>query len=69
MLIEGQITNDLTALLESPKIGRKLPDILTIEEIDLLIDAIDVSTPEGQRNKAMLETLYSCGLRFRSWLI
>ncbi len=63
MLIEGQITNDPTALLESPKIGRKLPDILTIEEIDLLIDAIDVSTPEGQRNKAMLETLYSCGLR------
>lgn len=63
MLIEGQITNDPTALLESPKIGRKLPDILSIEEIDLLIDAIDVSTPEGQRNKAMLETLYSCGLR------
>ena len=63
MLIEGQITNDPTALLESPKIGRKLPDILSIEEIDLLIDAIDVSNPEGQRNKAMLETLYSCGLR------
>ncbi len=63
LLIDGQITHDPTALLESPKIGRKLPDILTIEEIDLLIDAIDVSTPEGQRNKAMLETLYSCGLR------
>ena len=63
MLIEVQITYDPTALLESPKIGRKLPDILSIEEIDLLIDAIDVSTPEGQRNKAMLETLYSCGLR------
>ncbi len=63
MLIEGQVGNDPTALLESPKIGRKLPDILTIEEVDMLIGAVDVSTPEGQRNKAMLETLYSCGLR------
>lgn len=63
LLIEGKITSDPTALLESPKIGRKLPDILSMEEIDTLIDAIDLEKPEGQRNKAMLETLYSCGLR------
>jgi len=63
LLIEGKITSDPTALLESPKIGRKLPDILAMEEIDSLIEGIDLSKPEGQRNKAMLETLYSCGLR------
>jgi integrase/recombinase XerD len=63
LLIEEKIHNDPTSLLESPKIGRKLPDILSIEEIDLLIDSIDVSKAEGQRNKAMLETLYSCGIR------
>lgn len=63
LLIEGKITSDPTALLESPKIGRKLPDILSMEEIDTLIGAVDLSKPEGQRNKAMLETLYSCGLR------
>lgn len=63
LLIEGDITSDPTALLESPKIGRKLPDILTMEEIDTLIEAIDLTKAEGQRNKAMLETLYSCGLR------
>lgn len=63
LLIEEKITSDPTALLESPKIGRKLPDILSLEEIDALIDAIDIEKPEGQRNKAILETLYSCGLR------
>jgi integrase/recombinase XerD len=63
LLIEEKIHNDPTSLLESPKIGRKLPDILSVEEIDLLIDSVDVSRAEGQRNKAMLETLYSCGLR------
>ena len=63
LLIEEKINSDPTALLESPKIGRKLPDVLSIEEIDSLIDAIDVEKPEGQRNKAILETLYSCGLR------
>ncbi len=63
LLIEGIITADPTALLESPKIGRKLPDILSMEEIDSLIDGVDLSKAEGQRNKAMLETLYSCGLR------
>ncbi|GAL67295.1 site-specific tyrosine recombinase XerD [Jejuia pallidilutea] len=50
-------------LVESPKIGRKLPDILTEEEIDQIISAIDLSKPEGERNRAMLETLYGCGLR------
>lgn len=63
LLIEEKISGDPTALLESPKIGRKLPDILSMEEIDQLIDAVDLEKPEGQRNKAMLETLYSCGLR------
>lgn len=63
LLIEGSIENDPTSLLESPKIGRKLPDILTMEEIDSLINAVDLNKSEGQRNKAMLETLYSCGLR------
>lgn len=50
-------------LIESPKIGRKLPDTLNITEIDKLIAAIDLSKPEGERNRAILETLYSCGLR------
>ncbi|KJD33058.1 integrase [Tamlana nanhaiensis] len=55
-------TNPLD-LIESPKIGRKLPDTLSEEEIDNLIKAIDLSKPEGERNRAMLETLYGCGLR------
>ena len=50
-------------LIEVPKTGRKLPDTLATEEIDALISAIDLSTPEGERNRAMLETLYGCGLR------
>ncbi len=52
-----------TDLLESPKIGRKLPDTLSENEIEQIISQIDLSKPEGERNKAMLETLYSCGLR------
>ena len=63
LVLEDIIENDPTSLIESPKIGRKLPDILSVEEIDTLLGAIDLSKPEGQRNKAMLETLYSCGLR------
>lgn len=63
LLIDGKISSDPTALVESPRIGRKLPDILSMEEIDNLIEAVDLSKAEGQRNKAMLETLYSCGLR------
>ena len=50
-------------LIETPKTGRKLPDTLSVTEIDALIDAIDLSTKEGERNRAMLETLYGCGLR------
>jgi integrase/recombinase XerD len=50
-------------LIEAPKIGRKLPDTLSVEEIDALISAIDLSSNEGERNRAMLETLYGCGLR------
>lgn len=50
-------------LIESPKTGRKLPDTLSVEEIDTLIKAIDLSSPQGERNRAMLETLYGCGLR------
>ena len=50
-------------LIESPKTGRKLPDTLSIDEIDLLIKAIDLTSNEGERNRAMLETLYGCGLR------
>jgi integrase/recombinase XerD len=63
LLIEEKINSDPTALLESPRIGRKLPDVLSIEEIDMLINSVDVEKPEGQRNKAILETLYCCGLR------
>ncbi|MGQ1788473.1 site-specific tyrosine recombinase XerD [Saccharicrinis sp. GN24d3] len=63
LLIEEKIDRDPTALLESPKIGRKLPEILSVDEIDSIINAIDIKKPEGQRNKAILETLYSCGLR------
>jgi integrase/recombinase XerD len=55
-------TNPLD-IIESPKIGRKLPDTLSEQEIDTLINAIDLSKPEGERNRAMLEALYSCGLR------
>jgi len=63
LILENTIKVDPTELLESPKLGRKLPDTLSVEEIDRLISAIDLSKPEGQRNKAMLETLYSSGLR------
>ncbi|GAB4257464.1 MAG: site-specific tyrosine recombinase XerD [Vicingaceae bacterium] len=63
LLMEDLITQNPTELIESPKLGRKLPDFLSLDEINKIIDAIDRSTPEGERNKAMLETLYSCGLR------
>jgi integrase/recombinase XerD len=63
LLLEDVIAANPSELLESPKIGRKLPDTLNVSEINQLIAAIDLSTPEGQRNKVMLETLYSCGLR------
>lgn len=63
LVTEDIIKQDPTVLLEGPKLGRKLPDTLSLEEIDALLQAIDLSTPEGQRNKAILEVLYSCGLR------
>ena len=63
LLLENYITIDPSELLDQPKIGRKLPEVLTIEEIDRLIDALDMSKNESHRNKAIIETLYSCGLR------
>jgi integrase/recombinase XerD len=63
LLMEDLIKSDPSELLESPKIQRKLPDTLSINDINKLIDAIDVSKPEGGRNKAILEVLYGCGLR------
>lgn len=63
LIFEKYRTDNPTSLLETPKIGRKLPDTLSLNEIDILISAIDLSTNEGERNRAMLETLYSCGLR------
>lgn len=61
--IEGDIPSDPALLLEVPKIGRRLPEVLSVEEIDAMIGAIDLSTPEGVRNRAIIETLYGCGLR------
>ncbi len=63
LLIENVVSNDPTELIESPRLGRKLPDFLSIEEVNQIIAAIDLSKPEGQRNRAMIETLYSSGLR------
>lgn len=60
---EQLIKQDPTELVESPKLGRKIPDTLEYHEIVQLLEAIDLSTPEGARNRAILETLYSCGLR------
>ena len=63
LIFENYRKDNPTSLLETPKIGRRLPDTLSIQEIDRIIAEIDLSTPEGERNRAMLETLYSCGLR------
>lgn len=62
-LLEEITTHDPTSLLETPKLGRKLPDVLNVFEIEKIIQSIDLSTDEGTRNKAIIETLYSCGLR------
>lgn len=62
-LVEQITKTDPTALLEAPKLQRKLPDTLSYEEIEAIISAIGLSKPEGERNKAILETMYSCGLR------
>ena len=61
--LEGIIEHNPTQLLSMPKLGKHLPEVLTLEEIDTMIDCIDMSTPEGVRNRAILETLYGCGLR------
>ena len=63
LIFENYRDTNPTQLIETPKIGRKLPDTLSTVEIDTIISQIDLSTPEGERNRALLETLYSCGLR------
>ena len=63
LLYEDLIDSDPSELIEAPKLGRKLPDTLNIQEIDALLGAVDLSTPQGTRNRAILETLYSSGLR------
>ena len=63
LLIEGEMEENPASLIESPKIGLKLPEVLSVEEIARIIGEIDLSKPEGHRNKAIIETLYGCGLR------
>lgn len=63
LLIEGEIDENPSTLIESPKTGLKLPEVLSVMEIDSMIDCIDLSKQEGHRNKAIIETLYGCGLR------
>lgn len=63
LLLEHHVKTDPSELLEMPKIGMRIPEILSVEEINNILASFDLSLPEGQRNKAMLEVLYSCGLR------
>lgn len=63
LILDDYMQVDPTELLESPKIGFKIPEVLTVNEINNMLDTIDLSLAEGQRNRAMLEVLYSCGLR------
>lgn len=63
MLYERRIAHDPTELLDAPKIGRHLPEVLSIPEIEAILDGIDLSKPEGHRNKAIIEVMYGCGLR------
>ena len=63
LLFEGYRNDNPLEIIETPKIGRKLPDTLSIEDIDKLSGAVDLSKPEGERNRAIIETLYGCGLR------
>ena len=63
LAVEEVIDKNPAVLIESPRIKRELPEVLSVEEIDLILSSIDLSYPEGRRNKAMLEILYSCGLR------
>ena len=63
MLMDGYVQTDPTELLQSPKIGQHLPEVLTVEEVDAIIDAIDENHPDGCRDRTIIEMLYSCGLR------
>ncbi len=63
LILEKIVTVNPSELLESPKLGRKLPDVLTVIEVESIINSVDLSQDEGERNKAILETLYGCGLR------
>lgn len=63
MLFDHKITHDPTELLDAPKIGRHLPEVLSIPEIEAILNGIDLSKPEGHRNKAIIEVMYGCGLR------
>ena len=63
LLLEDMLEKDPTTLLEGPKLSRKIPDVMSYEEIEMVFKAIDLSHPQGHRNRAVLETLYACGLR------
>lgn len=63
LMLENLITEDPSEMLEGPKLGRKIPEVLSFEEINAMIETIDMSMPQGHRNRAILETLYACGLR------
>ncbi len=63
LILENVVETNPLDLIESPKLSRKLPEVLTLEEIDRMIAAIDLSKPEGERNRSIIETLYGCGLR------
>lgn len=63
LLTDGEIDENPSSLIESPKSGLKLPEVLSVQEIDRIVEAIDLSRPDGHRNKAIIETLYGCGLR------
>ncbi len=63
LMYEGTLENDPTALIDAPRIGLHLPDVLSVQEIEAMMNVIDLSAPEGHRNRAMLEVMYGCGLR------
>lgn len=63
LLLEKEVKSDPLELIDTPRIGRHLPDVLSVQEMDRILGAVDLSKPEGTRNRAMLEMLYSCGLR------
>jgi integrase/recombinase XerD len=63
LLLEGEIEDNPSSLIESPKLGLHLPNVLSVKEIDKIIEVIDLSLPDGHRNRAIIETLYGCGLR------